>query len=385
MQKTRSRGMSGTRKCVFALVACSLIVGVAGGLGEVYVRLTRKHEDLAVLTGLRAGRGGSERWKIPDAFCSYRTESNVVYDGVFVGSGVKTSNNHGYISSPDMDYKKSGDEIRIVCFGGSSTAGVSGHSLSDEETWPAKCATYLQQKLPGRKVTYLNAAQGGYSSFESYGRLWSRVRMFQPDIAVVYHGWNEMYYFRDSDKAKRWRMGEVGLSQMFEPAWFDPILGYSQLLTKVRRRMASPLGGEVGIPSGGELADDFDGDALHVWRRNLQLFRETCSLLDIDLFVCKQATLISEELSEEHKRRCRAYYHGFSYDAHLRAFRAVYEVVKDEIAADRVIDVTPLSGSPELFYDHIHPTPMGTTEIAAVVSDSILAALMKRTEKHASR
>jgi len=91
------------------------------------------------------------------------------------------------------------------------------------------------------------------------------------------------------------------------------------------------------------------------------------------LFVIKQATLIVPDLPMEERLKCRYEYHGFDHDAHVRAFAEIYKIIDEEIAVNSVIDMTSLSGRPELFYDHIHPTPLGCSEIASLISKPLVS------------
>ncbi|HEX7181701.1 MAG TPA: hypothetical protein VF756_07650, partial [Thermoanaerobaculia bacterium] len=108
------------------------------------------------------------------------------------------------------------------------------------------------------------------------------------------------------------------------------------------------------------------------FRTNLKLFRQTCDVLDARLVIAKQATLMAADAPPKQRQRCRYDYHGFDYDAHVEAFRGIYRVIEQEIPAESIVDVTPLSGEPDYFYDHIHPTPKGTTEIARIMSDFLV-------------
>ena len=369
-QPTRPSHLSLGRKMLFSglLMSAVLLVGFAGL--EAYLRFMRSHLDLWALTGRRPGRSPMAKWAYLDAFCAYRGRPG----GMSAGGKSKTINRHGFISTPDIEYEKEDGEIRIAFLGGSSTAGT-GKNLADDETWPWKCAETVRARFPDRKVSFINAALGGYSSFESYGRLWSRLRFFKPDIVVVYHGWNEMYYFRDARKAREWRTRDDGQwgfdgsrSKVIEPMWLDPILRYSQLLTRVRRNLGTMDMGEVGGSEEKEVVSHFDDDASEVWRTNLRLIRAACELIDASLIVCKQATLIVPDLPESERKRCRYEYHGFDHDAHVRAFDEVYRVIEEEIPETNILDVTSISGVPEYFFDHIHPTSPGTTEIARIVA-----------------
>jgi hypothetical protein len=222
---------------------------------------------------------------------------------------------------------------------------------------------------------------GGFTTFESFGRLWSRVRFYSPDIVVVYHGWNEMYYFNSVDKIAQWRTlpdGSWGFKPVtvYQPRWYDWVLRPSQLLTKVRLHMIKPVGGELsGGVSQRQLVDSFDHRAPEIFRTNLRLIEHAARLLDIRLYVGKQATLIVPDLSDRDRELCRYDLHGFGHEAHVEAFRAIYRVIDQEIPPDRIIDVTSLSGVPENFYDHIHPTPIGAERTAVIMANALAPAV----------
>lgn len=151
---------------------------------EVYVRTFRPMIDLNHVTGRTTGPNPNAEWAFLDAFSAYRGKP-----GIYKGNEGRTINRHGFISTPDISVFKPPGTLRIVFLGGSSTAGTK--LRKDQETWPWKTVEMIRDKTRG-KVDFINGALGGYTSFESYGRLWSRIRHFSPDIIVVYHGWNEM-------------------------------------------------------------------------------------------------------------------------------------------------------------------------------------------------
>ena len=93
------------------------------------------------------------------------------------------------------------------------------------------------------------------------------------------------------------------------------------------------------------------------------------------LYVGKQATLIVRDLPESERRRCRYDLHGFDHAAHVEAFQAIYRVIDEEIPPDYIIDVTSLSGVPENFYDHIHPTPLGAERTAVIMANALAPAV----------
>ncbi len=353
--------------------------------GELYLRITRPNNDLKAFTGARFRANPARVWAVTDAYAAYAGRP-----GTYPDAGHKTINAHGFISTPAIDVAKVPGTIRIAFFGGSSTAGT-GYNLDDEQTWPWKTVVALRGMFPDRKIELINAALGGYASFESFGRLWSRVRFFSPDIVVLCHGWNEMSYFREGAVQKlhrrrtlpdgSWSLDRTGGPiRLYEPLAIDPWIGWSQLLTRTRLRLTRPVQGELGgAPPRHALADTWDHRALDTWRTNVQLIREACKTLGMDLFVVKQPTLIVPDLSPEQRHRCRYEYHGFNHEAHVEAFTAVSRVIDEEIEADRVIDATTMSGIPEMFFDHVHPTEKGTTELARIVTAALAPRMASPT------
>jgi hypothetical protein len=167
---------------LFSLLFMTLLV-----TSELYVRINHPYADLWVVTGRKNGPNPMASWAFIDAFSAYRARPR---------EGRPSVNRYGFIATPELRVSKPPNTIRIAFLGESSTAGTGRSNFADENTWPWQVADMLQKGFPEKHIEFINAALGGYTSFESYGRLWSRIRFFSPDIIVVYHDWNEMYYFR---------------------------------------------------------------------------------------------------------------------------------------------------------------------------------------------
>ena len=206
------------------------------------------------------------------------------------------------------------------------------------------------------------------------------------DIVVVYHGWNEMYYFNEiSDNPIEWRnnfdiSGMVNSYKTFEPHWIDPLISWSQLLTKVRVKLSKPYsenGEQSNEKKEDNLKDTFNKKGLNIYEQNLKLIIAFCKSHDIKLFICKQATLISNNTLEEDKKKCRYDYHNFSHKAHVEAFDSIYNVIDKIVAKENIIDLTSLSGNSLYFNDHIHQTKLGNTKIAEIVAETLKSYYLK--------
>jgi len=308
-----------------------------------------------------------ESWAVSDPFCAYMSKVSRHEIG-------KTVNSHGFISTPELKIKKEKNTIRLVFLGESSTAGT-GVNLHDTATWPWRTAQKLKKVAVGNvKIEFINAALGGYTSFESYGKLWSRLIHYEPDIVIVNHGWNDMYYFDYADSPFAWRnkfdFKKSGKFTLISPHWIDPWIRWSQLLSKIRFWYSSSRErGEISV-SKSILKNNFNSKGVEVFKNNIRFIRDLCSARKIELFVCKQPTLISKYTSENDKKRCRYEFHGFDHHAHIQAFGSLYQVLEAENLNQ--IDLTSLSGKSENFYDHIHPTELGADQIAEIVADTLL-------------
>lgn len=362
--------------CVSTLAFCTVtFLGL-----EIYLRVAKDYVDLDEYTGKKPGvTNPNKQWAFIDAFCAFTPKPDQKY--TFGEITDKTVNSHGFFSTPPLDIKKAKNTIRILFLGGSSTAGT-GHNLKDVDTWPWQTMQLLRQKMPTKKMDFINGSCAGYSTFESYGRLWSRLRHFSPDIVVVNHAWNDMQYFKQADNIHQWRVLKNNswkfqdirqIVKLYESHWIDNFIKYSQLLIRIRIRFSTIVNGEIGENSAPQsLESDFNHKGLAILQSNLKLMRETCKIIGAKLFVAKQATLVSAKTPQQYRAKCRCEYHGFDYNAHVRAFDAIYKTIDEEFTQEEVIDLTPLSGNAAYFFDHVHPTPEGCGKMAEIVAEKII-------------
>ena len=112
-------------------------------------------------TGQRDGPNAAKVWALVDAFSAYTGKP-----GKYEGSGNtnKTSNSHGFISTPEITIKKKPPtQSELFSFGGSSTAGVSP-ILADNETWPWITIKKVENTISKKNIEFINAALAGYTS-----------------------------------------------------------------------------------------------------------------------------------------------------------------------------------------------------------------------------
>ena len=230
----------------------ALVTALAGALallaGEAYLRLASEPVSLGRITGVGEHRNPMEGWAVIDAFSAYRHRPGDGMEG-------RRVNGHGFVSTPEVPVEASGHAAaalprRVL-------DGRNGRGLADRETWPWQTAEMLRQRT-GREVDFLNGAASGYTTFESYGRLWSRDRHFSPDVVIVMHGWNELQYFARMDRILSWRQLEGGgwsfdaarVPGSYPPWPVDRLIGSSELLTRSRLAAARIAGARTTRPTG---------------------------------------------------------------------------------------------------------------------------------------
>ncbi len=106
------------------------------------------------------------------------------------GRGWKTNAQHMRYDE-DFPAQKEEGEIRVFITGG-STAWGAGVRQKNLYSYAAESA--LKKSFPGRKIRVISAGVGGYVSWQELAMFRYIIRDFQPDIWVMFTGWNDVYY-----------------------------------------------------------------------------------------------------------------------------------------------------------------------------------------------
>jgi lysophospholipase L1-like esterase len=151
-------------------------------------------------------------------------------------------NSRGFLG-PEFSPQKERGTLRVFCLGESCTAGDLLPSF--EDTYPRQVARELRERYPGRTFEVINAGVGGYSSFQ--GRLWLEREILgdEPDLVVIYFGWNDHWPARAGGPD---REVSASLRERLR-AW----LGWSKVLQLAVRGYGA-LRGEDAVRMAGEAA-----------------------------------------------------------------------------------------------------------------------------------
>lgn len=374
--------LSKSKRAGFLITSLLLVILISFAIGEIIFRVKGSTDLKSLINPIKAKKP-MLKWAFVNPYAGYTPIPDRK-----ISKENKTVNNFGFISTPSMEsVSKPEGTIRIAFLGGSSTAGT-GRNLPDDQTFPWKVRMKLEKALPNSKIEAINASVSGYSSFESLGRLWSEIRFFEPDIVIVNHGWNDMYYFDDCSKEKitHWRWGgdqswgfrEIELPPKIKTLASDKWFTWSRIYAMMRLATGEPLPlsdmGEIGKSkkSDSELSDSFDERCPEVLNWNFEAMRELSGMVGAEFYVLKQPTLVSKKLPHDARALCLTWYHTFNYDAHLKAYQAIYHEIDKSFDKEKIIDATRMSGNPDFFFDHVHPNNQGTEVISKIISSHLL-------------
>lgn len=105
--------------------------------------------------------------------------------------GIEIHINSFALRGEEFPEKKPPGEIRILCMGGSTTAG---EEVRESKTYPAQLQCILSQHFPGRQIRVINAGIPSYDLRKSFQHYALRLYRLEPDFVTIYHGINDLGY-----------------------------------------------------------------------------------------------------------------------------------------------------------------------------------------------
>jgi lysophospholipase L1-like esterase len=101
--------------------------------------------------------------------------------------------NEHALRGPSFPIIKPEGEIRVMCIGGSTTAG---EEVGEADTYPAQLEAILRERFPDRAIRVINAGIPSYDTVHSLLHYELRLWRFDPDIVTIYHGINDLVRHR---------------------------------------------------------------------------------------------------------------------------------------------------------------------------------------------
>ncbi len=292
--------------------------------------------------------------------------------------------------APAFEIDKPDGLTRIFVLGGSAAFDLNAvdESAQRGNAWPDLVGRALEADGLG-PLEVINAGVPGYATFDSLGRLHAQLWMYEPDVVLVYHAWNDIKYWKKFEIHPQKPLIErvpvfVDDQNPFTSyqGWWDRLLCHSQLYVKLRTRyfksrVSFDLEGRVG-PDTGERADRYGAWGPRQFRLHLELLVDAIRHIGALPVLITQATLAAPDSPPEDRERIAYQWQLLSHEALVAAFGEANEIVRavgrDKGAA--VIDAAArLSGRSEIFADTVHTTPEGSRALAALVARELAPQL----------
>jgi lysophospholipase L1-like esterase len=363
------------RRRVLALVSVLLSGAFAFVVAEVIVRLTFRYNTPDTV------KANSLQY-LPTIFAQHRLRPNQDVnteaawgdreDDGWAGSRY-VINREGYRGA-EIAIPKPEHTCRIVILGGSAVFGVKG---SEEDNWPFLVGRYLQER-GYENIEVVNGGVPGHASFDSLGRLYSQVWMFEPDIVLVYNVWNDIKFVQRIEETAPvtpllwvvFPLDDTANPFMNYRNSFDKLLSSSQIYVKLRTRYYKwklRPGLEGSLRENQFLNATYGKLGLRQFRLNYEMIVDTARNIDAVPALLTQATLVTPDARQEDRERIRYEYQRMDHETLARAFTDFNDVIRS-VARDKKAPYLDLdeefSGRSELFLDHVHLTQRGCMEIA---------------------
>jgi lysophospholipase L1-like esterase len=295
----------------------------------------------------------------------------------------------------DFPARRPAGELRVACFGDSRTIG---EALEERDTYPARLASTLADRLPGRQVRVLNLGADGWSSHQGLALLDSQAAGYSPDVAVFAFGVNDTdtdWGLSDLDKARAMDSAFVTLqatlyrSMTFYWAQRQFLRAKGALFgrTRVVRPERDASGKRRSRVSEAEYAANLAAFAAACRRSGIEpvlLLLPVSPYRDWSSYAVPASDYASRfAQAQELQRRGEfaAAHAAFAAAAESTVFAAWSRAARERATAERiaVVDMSrpflDVMQHESLYVDEMHPSPRGADLIARFLADAIVTQL----------
>ena len=274
------------------------------------------------------------------------------------------SNGQGLREDHEIPMPKGKGEIRILFLGDSCTFG---EYLSHAESFVQGVEDSLRSGFPGAAVECINAGVPGYTLFQGWRFLETEGYGYEPDVVVVYFGWNE---------GASW--GGMSDPQQYEALQAQlPVrpLRWSRIARMVWQAAASPAPSEGKGQAGPGKRPRLRPDE---FRGLLARVRESTGRRGVELLIIVGPH--RNNLTGPPGRRSSYQIEAGDYCRSIRFGPGGADGCIDTVPAIQAMAaIHPLAG---LFHDRVHPTARTNRRIAGLVAAKLEPWLRARLEGH---
>lgn len=287
---------------------------------------------------------------------------------------------HGLRGDPPVMPKPRG-VLRVAVMGGSSV-----FDFRVGRSWPERVQDILRAEGLGR-VEVFNAGIPGFSTREVLPFYARKVAAFEPDVVLLYAGWNDVKYMRASREAltlPEYPRPRPGARDPYafltapRPArnWYALQLLLQKLELRagfVAEDTAAPAAAPAAAPtSTSTRAEDWARTpGVRYYAENVAAFIAAVRARGAKPVVVAEATLHAPGLPAAAQRRIAYHYVGLSPEGLLAVTEAMVAASRAATEAAGAPWLDPrqgVTGVPARFYDHVHLTEAGSQAVAEAVA-----------------
>lgn len=310
---------------------------------------------------------------VPDGHIKGRAEPGQVFQ---TAAGFDVRINDLGFRGPDYAWEPEPGTLRLAAFGGSST--FCYHAAGEENTWPGRLDSYLTEAL-GMPVEVINLGLPGYDASTSKINYLVNGRALHPQVALLYHTWNDMKFFRTLE---RHPLVFTNVSSN-KPLWQQIARA-----TQIGRHVRNVLIARKFVPIENydtSLEDDREGAARPVqpvafeWaRKNYEdfvAFTRTDGVLPV---LISQATIVVPENLDKKEYGVRLGMSprlGMTLPLLAGAWLEMRSLLEDVARSKDAVYVDGYAAVPhdlEHLADHVHLTDKGADALARAVAQTLL-------------
>jgi lysophospholipase L1-like esterase len=293
--------------------------------------------------------------------------------------------NQGYHGN-EFSYKKPKDEIRVVVLGGSFVFGdqspISWGNIENEynSNWVLKSEKKLHKK-GYKNIRIINAGIPGHTSFDSFGRLYSEIHLFNPDYILFCHGWNDIEYFSEVTPANS-LFRQMNFPKVQTREEVSDALEISQIYLRIKRRFQFDGLGVEGIKHKPQKGLKISTYSVKQFNLNLDLFVHTCKLIGAKPILLTQPRLINKENTAKQREKILYSFQRLNHDGICEAYTIIDSIIINYHQKDtNVIShhfAKEFIGVDSLYVDHLHLNSKGNEVISSSLASFLEEVIIKK-------
>ena len=276
-------------------------------------------------------------------------------------------NSKGFVG-PEFEREKPSEVFRIFALGDSCTFGTSWMTA-----YPALLQAELASRNLGKHFEVINAGIEGYNSTYALARLKEEVLQYDPDLVIVYVGWNDLMKSNPESQSDTGKFKWLALAM--EQSYL--VKAYKKLMFYYLR----PLIMKPKVAGNDQEAHAFDNFVPATFKRNLEAMVTILRDHQVEVLFVTRPTVVTEGMTNEDIEKSHVlfpYYAGAYSLTQFLSLHNAYNQVTREAAKGLGVPLVDLDemfnryDKRDLFWDTMHPSDKGHRLIAQALADTIV-------------